>query len=512
MASLELGKLPCYNLILSEGFNDIFYAKLTDSLYKTLEDYHHNKHKGQINLTVNKQGRGGSIQVVKEQNVSKHSFKCLPISNKTGLDCLKQTRSNADLTVVGTAHTRLVIQATEDVYQTTRQKLILAEEKNNENQTVMIDFKNKRKLQSKKTSDISKKPTEIALPTSTKISSSSSSKTSQKTVPTFKNSILTVTDTKAQQKLRERAIHILALRPHRKLELLHKLSDGNKSKDAITKILAQVSNTQNNMFHLKSFLYGEVQVDTWADYSVSDRAAIRQQMQLHGHGSQSETTTTDQQSKEPAKPPPTATKPANNNPTKENTMPAANREPVKQAHHASTPGNKMERTRKRSSSEDNKTAKKVCRDTDRSSDEAGINVNAVCRRAAEELRLPFMDAVKKEIARIQQDFVKITTAQQKTSYAAEFERDYEEYVRLKKREREIGAQFEVLRTNYDKVSDKRCAEVKSINRKARDLFKQYVNNSNWCRDKERLMKLEAKLSHIKQLFKSCEDGLGSGVI
>ena len=80
----------------------------------------------------------------------------------------------------GTAHTRLVIQATEDVYQTTRQKLILAEEKNNENQTVMIDFKNKRKLQSKKTSDISKKPTEIALPTSTKISSSSSSKTSQK--------------------------------------------------------------------------------------------------------------------------------------------------------------------------------------------------------------------------------------------------------------------------------------------------------------------------------------------
>ena len=77
---------------------------------------------------------------------------------------------------------------------------------------------------------------------------------------------------------------------------------------------------------------------------------------------------------------------------------------------------------------------------------------------------------------------------------------------------QIGAQFEVLRTNYDKVSDKRCAEVKSINRKARDLFKQYVNNSNWCRDKERLMKLEAKLSHIKQLFKSCEDGLGSGVI
>ena len=59
------------------------------------------QHKGQIQLTVNKQGRGGNIQVVREQNVSKHSFKCLPISNKTGLDCLKQTHSNADLTVIG---------------------------------------------------------------------------------------------------------------------------------------------------------------------------------------------------------------------------------------------------------------------------------------------------------------------------------------------------------------------------------------------------------------------------
>ena len=52
MASLELGKLPCYNLILSEGFNDIFYAKLTDSLYKTLEDYHHNKVLLMINVTL----------------------------------------------------------------------------------------------------------------------------------------------------------------------------------------------------------------------------------------------------------------------------------------------------------------------------------------------------------------------------------------------------------------------------------------------------------------------------
>ena len=41
------------------------------------------------------------------------------------------------------------------------------------------------------------------------------------------------------------------------------------------------------------------------------------------------------------------------------------------------------------------------------------------------------------MARIQQEYVKITSSEQKTSYAAEFERDYEEYVKLKKREKEV---------------------------------------------------------------------------
>ena len=37
---------------------------------------------------------------------------------------------------------------------------------------------------------------------------------------------------------------------------------------------------KNNMYSLKPFLYGEVQVDTWPDYTESDRAAIKQQIRL----------------------------------------------------------------------------------------------------------------------------------------------------------------------------------------------------------------------------------------
>lgn len=42
-------------------------------------------------------------------------------------------------------------------------------------------------------------------------------------------------------------------------------------------------------------------------------------------------------------------------------------------------------------------SKKVCRDSDHITDENGVNVNAKCRRAAEELKLPFMDKLEKLI-------------------------------------------------------------------------------------------------------------------
>ena len=58
--------------------------------------------------------------------------------------------------------------------------------------------------------------------------------------------------------------------------------------------------------------------------------------------------------------------------------------------------------------------------------------------------------MKKEIARIQQEYVKITTAEQKMSYAAEFERDYDEYVKLKRREKEVTSRlFLHKETNYN---------------------------------------------------------------
>ena len=43
---------------------------------------------------------------------------------------------------------------------------------------------------------------------------------------------------------------------------------------------------------------------------------------------------------------------------------------------------------------------------------------------------------------------------------------------------QIGMQFETLKTNYEKA-EKKSSEVRAINRKARDLFKQYANDASW---------------------------------
>ena len=54
------------------------------------------------------------------------------------------------------------------------------------------------------------------------------------------------------------------------------------------------------------------------------------------------------------------------------------------------------------------------------------------------LTFPPISSVKKEICRIKLEYVKIVSDEQRSTYAAEFEKDYEDYVRLKNKEKEVS--------------------------------------------------------------------------
>jgi len=77
--------------------------------------------------------------------------------------------------------------------------------------------------------------------------------------------------------LRERLIHLLAVRPYKKPELLLRMyKDGVKEKDkkSIGLILREVSECKNNVFELKRTMWNDVCED-WAFYTELDKAALR---------------------------------------------------------------------------------------------------------------------------------------------------------------------------------------------------------------------------------------------
>jgi len=77
--------------------------------------------------------------------------------------------------------------------------------------------------------------------------------------------------------LRDRLIHLLAVRPYKKLELLPRIQkDGLKEKDKknISQLLREVSDYRNNVYELRRSMWNEVAED-WPFYSDQDRAALR---------------------------------------------------------------------------------------------------------------------------------------------------------------------------------------------------------------------------------------------
>ncbi|GIX79754.1 hypothetical protein CDAR_495101 [Caerostris darwini] len=86
-----------------------------------------------------------------------------------------------------------------------------------------------------------------------------------------------------RQPIRDRIIHILALRPYKRPELLMKLKhEGVKEKDKnkLTAILPQISTLKGNIYYLSNYLWSEVQ-DNWKFCSQEEAEIIRKRKQQH---------------------------------------------------------------------------------------------------------------------------------------------------------------------------------------------------------------------------------------
>uniref|UniRef100_A0ACB8ER19 RNA polymerase II elongation factor ell2 n=1 Tax=Sphaerodactylus townsendi TaxID=933632 RepID=A0ACB8ER19_9SAUR len=201
-------------------------------------------------------------------------------------DCVQQTVSSggsSQLSCLGFIQDKLTVCATNDSYQMTRERMTQAEEESRNRSTKVIKpggpYVGKRV-------QIRKAPQSIpdAVPERKRSTPINPASTIRKTH--VNNSI-------SQRPYRDRVIHLLALKPYKKPELLARLlKDGvsQKDKNSLAAILQQVANLnpKDNSYTLKEYVYKEVQKD-WPGYNEIDKQSLELILSRKLHSSQNAT-------------------------------------------------------------------------------------------------------------------------------------------------------------------------------------------------------------------------------
>ncbi len=279
--------------------------KLTDSSLKAIERYQ--KVKGNIRKTprIHFKGSRGIITIpVRESGDSTEGFRDFkftvqPLSVPSGssYECIQQFRNSKGiphLDSISCIKTKVHVSATDDVYQTTQEKMKLADEELKKISTKEVSQKEIKAT--RKIKKITKRPSQTSLikpsitpksqPTNTASAISWNNGTKAPTsrvsnVPSKGG--LATKPAVPNRSYRDRVIHLLALRPYKKPELILRLQkDGivMKDKNQLSGILLQVATlSRENAYTLNKHLYSEVQED-WPLYSDGDRLLVTKNLRL----------------------------------------------------------------------------------------------------------------------------------------------------------------------------------------------------------------------------------------
>ncbi|XP_077082735.1 RNA polymerase II elongation factor ELL [Siphateles boraxobius] len=265
----------CYGLScgrVSNGSNiSVYHVKLTDSALRAFEDYQSNKGltaKPLIGFT----GNQGKISIPQSENPNELRTFTFYLSNvgkdnpQGSFDCIQQyitSEGSIQLDCLGGIQDKITVCATDDSYQKARQSMAQAEEETRSRGAIVIKpggrYVGKRVQIRKPITGVS----DVA--PSRRISRPVIISSSQKKSP--------------PRPLRERLVHLLALKPYRKPELLVRLTKEGLSpqdKETLDSLLQQVANlnSKDNTFTLKDCLFNEVQKD-WPGYTEVDQQILK---------------------------------------------------------------------------------------------------------------------------------------------------------------------------------------------------------------------------------------------
>jgi len=308
----------------SEKSKSVVYVKLTDSSLRSLEDYlkHRAVFENSEGPTIQFNASGGEITLPTDpdgQRIS-YTFGASKIEdvgpNKQGsFDCLHSSPQGS-LQSVGSMREKLHVQASDDVYQRIGQRIHDVKKEAERKTTVLLDNKSDKKKTGLSREPLVKRPLVPPPPPRTLDSGSAiagsgasngswsgpgrgvPSPTRHVPLNTYhpqhKSQLQQDRDNFNTGKkcppqkiignpeimkrpLRERLIHLLAVRPYKKPELLVRISkDGLRDRDRknITQELKSISFLKDNSYHLMRHIWNDVH-EEWPFFSEEERHTLK---------------------------------------------------------------------------------------------------------------------------------------------------------------------------------------------------------------------------------------------
>ncbi|XP_062815234.1 RNA polymerase II elongation factor ELL [Anolis carolinensis] len=259
----------------------VFHVKLTESALRAFEAYQGGERAGKdsaaLKPSIQFQGSQGRISIPRSdgsKGVRSFSFYLSHIgkdSPQGSFDCIQQyvsSNGNIQLDCLGSIQDKITVCATDDSYQKAKESMALVEEETRSRGAIVIKpggrYVGKTVKVRKPAPGVSDAVPSRIRPTPVNLANAMSKKG---------NSAV------SQRLLKDRVLHLLALKPYRKPELLLRLQKDGLSpqdKDALEALLAQVATVspRDGSCTLKDPLYKEVQKD-WPGYSEGDQQMLK---------------------------------------------------------------------------------------------------------------------------------------------------------------------------------------------------------------------------------------------
>eukprot|EP00111_Clytia_hemisphaerica_P004215 TCONS_00012042-protein len=505
-----------------------FYSvKLTDSCLKAIEQYIIHKNTSRSQPRIKFDGQNGTISIPgKSSSEKKFHFGVSALSSGQGaIECIKHPdRKSNQLISYGSLVSKISINATEDVYENTAKRMAQVDQERKDVRTKEIDFGNmkKRKQQTKtkiitpdshkhthnsssNSSSSSSFKKKLPAPTpnhSSPSQSVSSTSRSSPAMPNRNNAALAAAQAAGKSfTCRERVVHILALRPHKKPELIQRLTReamSQKDRNNLAMVIQQVSSIQDNQHKLHAHLYNDINVDTWPFYNENERTIVKKNIATHRK---------QQQTSSPQQVSSTSKSPAEE---KQTVKPSSDEKPEKAHKRSHTDkdhsphNNKRQKTNYEEptstvSSSNNKTISEDSTPSPKKNAPSPTKSNAESTATSTGEESPPTVASTSKTPEYLKQYKPIRWKEQRRQYKTDFETEYPVYLRLKEKVDAVKIKFKELQEEYNGYNPG-TPEHQYCEKKIIEAYEKLErDDDNYHEQRRKYEELEQKLRYIKKL-------------